>query len=373
MRFLKYIIPITLLAGAAILCGIRWKAWFNNPPEAPWNQDTISYHFYTFGEDSIPGFIKQSNGIYKDTIQSDTFRLLLLGDVHNGIDSLQYRNMYLRHKPLDCYAQVGDFMERCYFCYYQLLVRELIHTGFDSIPILAVPGNHEYMKGIVRHLPEMWTEWFSNPLNGPDRFKGSTYYVDFQNLRFIVIDTNGLQRLSDYTTVLTWLNRTLCEAGSRYTVVMMHHPVLSGAVGRQNMVIKVAFYDALNKADIVFSGHDHNYTRRLPFIGTNSAKKFYLSKVNHKDTRICSGKQLYNVLTLCNDTLTIETFLMDSGEKYDEIQVIHHTNNERQYIDNWSGKKEIIELPEKYEKRHNIKVSKFYRRRNLRMAKDTIL
>ena len=293
--------------------------------------------------------------------------IYVLSDIHGNLRRFNSVMEQINLKQSDTLYILGDVIDR-----YPdgIKILQKIMKMKNAQMLL---GNHEYMKGIVRHLPEMWTEWFSNPLNGPDRFKGSTYYVDFENLRFIVIDTNGLQRLSDYTTVLTWLNRTLCEAGSRYTVVMMHHPVLSGAVGRQNMVIKVAFYDALNKADIVFSGHDHNYTRRLPFIGTNSAKKFYLSKVNHKDTRICSGKQLYNVLTLCNDTLTIETFLMDSGEKYDEIQVIHHTNNERQYIDNWSGKKEIIELPEKYEKRHNIKVSKFYRRRNLRMAKDTIL
>jgi len=371
MKYIKYIILLLILTGAAILCCVRWDAWFSNPPEAIWQQDTIPYHFYGFGEDTIPGF-EQKDSYFADIQDSTELKIVLFGDVHNNVDSTQFKTIYQRHQPIDCYAQLGDFMERCYFCYYQLLVQNLIHSGFDNIPLISTPGNHEYKKGIIRRLPEFWTELYSNPLNGPERFLESTYYIDFRGLRFICIDTNGLQRISDFTITLTWLNKVMDEAKDKYIVVMMHHPVFSGAIGRQNILIYSSFYNTLKNADLVFSGHDHLYTRRLPFVGINSAQKFYLSKVNAKDERICSGRQMYELLTLKNDTLTLQTYLMDSGEIYDEIKVYKNAENQHEYIDLYQGKTEIIDLPQKYIHRNDWKVRQFSSKRQIRLDKDTI-
>lgn len=365
-RLIGYISIFVILTGIGVLAYIRWDAWFGNPPETPWHQDTVSYHFYGFGEAQVPGFVYQG-AYFQDTLSPDTLQFLLLGDVHNNVDSTQFRAIVQQHQPLDFYAQLGDFMERCHFSYYQLLLQQLQNSGLDSLPLLSTPGNHEYIKGVIRQLHPNWQKWFCNPQNGPERFVGSTYYVDFKGLRFIVIDTNGLQRLVDFTSTLTWLNRTMDEAKGKFIVVMMHHPVLSGAVGRQNLLIKGTFYHALQKADLVFSGHDHNYNRRLPFVGTNSAKKFYLSKINPKDTRICSGRQMYEILTLSHDTLTMQTYLMNSGKKYDEIKVYRDSLGQRVYIDNYVTQPEIIEIPEKYRQRTSQKVKHFWERRSRRL------
>lgn len=369
-RIIGYISILTVLTGVGILCFIRWNAWFGNPPEPAWEKDTVSYHFYTFAQDTVPGFVEY-NDCWYDTVSPDILRFIVLGDVHNSIIRSEWDSLYLRHPDIDFYAQVGDFLERGYFFYYQQMVSELQGTPFEHLPFVTTPGNHEYRKGIVRRLPQQWHTWFVNPDNGPQRFAGSTYYVDFASLRLIVIDTNGLQFLSDYTSTLTWLNTTLARAKNKFTMVLMHHPVYSGAVGRQNIPVYLFFRRALQHADIVFSGHDHNYNRRLPFVGINSAKKFYMSKVSDHDARICSGRQVYELCSVTPDTLRVETYLAD-GTLYDVFGVARVNDTEHEYFFSCDSlPQEIILLPDKYQSRTSTKkVQRFLRRKADRLRQE---
>lgn len=361
---------IILTAGAAV-CIIRWRAWFgNNAPEPQWESDTIAYHFYAFGEDSIPGF-EQIGQEWIDKKEPDILRICLLGDVHNSIEHSLYDSIYSRHPYIDCYAQTGDFVERGYFYYFQQLFHDLSGTPFEDLPILACPGNHEYTKGIPSRLSPLWCNIFREPANGPKDFIGTSYYVDFQDLRFIVINTHGLQWLHDYTRVNTWLTSVLQDTGDKFAVIMMHHPVFSCGAGRQNPLIYLAFRWTLSKADLIFAGHDHNYSRRLPFINTNSASKYYLNKVNPKDERICSGHRLYEILSIGKDTLTIQTYTLEDGTLYDEVQIIRGENG-KDVVDHFIGQPELIDLPQRYEGKNNAKIRRFLNRRKHRQLVNSV-
>ncbi len=316
------IIVLILLMGGTILCAVRWKVWFGNPQEPQWEGDTIAYQFYTFAQDSVPGFVYKDCQ-WQDVKDPDSLVFILLGDVHNQVDSMQWEAMAQRHPNIDFYAQLGDFIDRGYFYYAQQLISELEGTPFAQLPLVVTPGNHEYHKGIVRRLPQLWHDLFPQPLNGPERFKGSTFFIDFPALRFIAIDTNGLQRLSDYTRVNFWVRNALNTADGRFTVVMMHHPVYASAKGRFNLGIYLTFARLLRKADVVFSGHDHTYARRMPFIGTVSTRKFKRIKDNHNWESSCTDKQLYEVVSISQDTLRINTYLIDSGELFDSVKITH--------------------------------------------------
>lgn len=320
MKWFRAILLVIILVGGAVLCAVRWHAWFANPVEPEFEGDTISYHFFTFGQDSVPGFVPTSNG-WRDTIGPDTLQFILLGDVHNAVDSIQWALMAERHPKLDFYAQLGDFMERSYFYYAQQLYHQLNGTAFAQLPVITCPGNHEYMKGVVRRLPDTWYQIFAHPLNGPQRFLGSTYYVDFPSLRLVVIDTNGLQTISDFTIVHTWAMKALMSSGNRFRIVMMHHPVYSSAHGRQNILIYLAFRSLASKSDLIFSGHDHNYVRQLPFVGTNSTRKYHRPKNSAAPSY--ATKQLYELITITSDSLWMETRLIDSGELCDSVVLAH--------------------------------------------------
>ena len=203
------------------------------------------------------------------------------------------------------------------------------------------------------------------PLNGPADYLGQTYYVDFPAMRFIVIDTYGLQGLHAYTRVQTWVKRAMLGAGDRFVVVMMHEPVHSCGAGRQSVPIYLTFRRTLDKADLVIAGHDHNYSRRMPYINTNAATKYYLNKVNPKDERICSGHRLYEVLSVDEDTLRVQTYLMEDGSLYDEVEVIK-TDGKRLVRSSFGREGEKIDLPDRYKDRNDAKVRRFKNRRKAR-------
>ena len=328
MRALKIILTILILAGATVLCVVRWDAWFKNPPEPAWTGDTIDYRFFAFGDDSVPGF--EYNGVdWEPLRESDTLQILLFGDVHNSVTRSQWEAVAQRHPQADVYAQLGDFVERGYFYYAQQLYHELNGTGFDSLPIINVPGNHEYLKGLRRTLPDYWLETFHHPLNGPQDYAGTTYYVDFPNLRVIAINTNGLQHLHELTRVNAWAKQTIKNAGDKFVIVLMHHPVHSSCEGRHNIHVSATFIRALSGADIIFAGHDHNYTRRLPYVNTNAAKKAHRHKLSKRDQRVASGVQLYESIAVYSDTLRMQTRFIDSGELYDEVLIIHNEHGKQ--------------------------------------------
>ena len=323
-RWIGWIIGLCLLAGGAILCAIRWQVWFGNPPEPKYNEPIIAHQFMTMDNDSV-----------SDALQRDTLSFLLLGDIHNSLTNTEMSLLSERHPDIQFWAQLGDWMERPYLCYEQQIYQSLLGTRFDSLPIVAIPGNHEYLKGIVKTLSEHWKTIFPNPQNGPARFLGTTYYVDFPHLRLIAIDTDGLHRVSDYTQVAFWLKKTLREAGKKFTVVMMHHPVYSTAEGRSNPLMWLAFHSAMREADVVFSGHDHNYARRTEhykarfwkkeeptiFIGTNASAKKYPVKENKKYEASLTGEPVYESLFVTQNALYISTYNLHSYELIDEVEI----------------------------------------------------
>ena len=323
-RWIGWIIGLCLLAGGATVCAIRWEAWFGNPPEPEWTGEKITHQFMTMNNDSV---LRE--------LQRDTLSFILLGDIHNSLTNDQMAALSQRHLDIQFWAQMGDWMERPYMYYEQMMYQSLLGTRFDSLPIVAIPGNHEYLKGVVKTLPDHWKNIFPNPQNGPARFLGTTYYVDFPQLRLIALNTDGLHRMSDYTQVSFWLKKTLRNAGKKFTMVMMHHPVYSFAEGRSNPLMWLAFHSAMREADIVFSGHDHNYARRTEyykarfwkkeeptiFIGTNASMKKYKIKENYQYEASLYGEPVYEYIFITPTSLSVYTYNLNSGIEIDKIVI----------------------------------------------------
>lgn len=311
-----------LLLGGVVLCAVRWQVWFGNPPEPEWTADTLDTHFTTFA--TLP--YDQCDSL----MGQHPLSILVFGDVHNSISREQYMAVAERHPHVDCYAQLGDFMDRGYFYYAQQLVHQLDSTPFRTLPIINCAGNHEYRKGIARRLPAWWQEMFPQPDNGPLNFVGRSYFIDFPYLRFIVIDTNGIHDLRDFTRVVTWLKSVIRfndsparSAVQPFTVVMMHHPVLSSAKKRFNAGVFAFFYRTLSGADLVFAGHDHNYARRLPFVNLSSVTTRSRAVSNAMYGYLpfdCSASGVfYALLTIDRGNMVLQVFDLQTGEPIDSI------------------------------------------------------
>ncbi|MEE1095524.1 MAG: metallophosphoesterase [Paludibacteraceae bacterium] len=271
-RKIKIATLILLLAGSAILCAVRWQAWFGIPEEPQWNGPIQTYQFHTFEADTVHGFTHTDNG-WTNTSTPHSLDILILGDIHNNLTTTDYNQIAQRHPEIDIITQAGDWLERGQTYYYQSLLKEWIPSELSKLPVINCPGNHEYTKGILKSLPKDWYSWFPHPQNGTVDHKGSMYYIDFPQLRFIVIDTNPLNRIVYLTRTLTWAQEAINTAGDKHVITMMHHPIFSAAEGRFNPLVYASLRYPLGQADLVISGHDHSYMRHMPFVVLNSAGK----------------------------------------------------------------------------------------------------
>jgi predicted phosphodiesterase len=306
-KWIKFIVLMLLLAGGAILCAIRWQAWFGMPPEPQWTGDTIDYVFPYPGEGTT---------------------ILMLGDIHNRLTQTDYDTLAARVPEADAVAQIGDWMERGQEYYRQKLLREWSLSALMGLPVIACPGNHEYSKGVNKTISPAWEHTFSHPHNGPIDVPGVSYYVDLPQIRFIVIDTNPLVRLVDLTRTLTWLRVAMHDAGDRFIVVMMHHPVLSAGKGRHNPLIHAAFRHALGEADLVIAGHDHSYMRHTPFVILNTAGKPRQQQPLIAP-EVTDTVPVYGVLKITdaetpNPNLQFKVYRLDDAALIDSLYVKHN-------------------------------------------------
>lgn len=312
----KWIIGIVialLVAGGAVLCVVRWQAWFGMPQEPTWTGQRFTYTFPLFEQDTTP----------------QSLDILVLGDVHNRLTCADYDTLAARVPQVDAVAQTGDWLDRGQSYYYQLLLREWTRSALYGTPVIACPGNHEYSKGLNKSLSPVWDRAFTHPSNGPVGVPGASYYMDYPQLRFIVIDTNPLQRLVYLTRTLTWLRTLMDSAGDRYVVVMMHHPVLSPGRGRMNPLIYAAFRHALGQADIVIAGHDHSYMRHAPYVVINSGGKVKTQRMLFTP-EVTDSVPTYSVLSVKASTvsyqpspLVFNTYRLSDGQLVDILYVKH--------------------------------------------------
>ena len=322
-RWVKILIPSLLLTVGVVICALRWQAWFGMPAEPQWTGETIDYVFPTFAQDTVPGFVYSEDG-WLDTVSPLSLDLILLGDIHNRLSREDYDSLAARVPEADAVVQVGDWLHRGQNYYRQLLLREWTASRLCGLPVINCPGNHEYSKGIRKTLSPIWSETFPQPCNGPEGVPGKHYYVDFQHLRYIVIDSNPLVRLVYLTRTLTWLREAMSTAGDRYVVVMMHHPVLSVAKGRFNSLIYATFRHALSEVDLAVAGHDHSYMRRTPFVVLNASGKGKEQRY-HFQTQVTDTAQTYSVLHVPYNgvNMTFKTYRRSDGQVIDSLYVCH--------------------------------------------------
>ena len=101
------------------------------------------------------------------------------------------------------------------------------------IPIVAIPGNHEYTKvaGVRRKLTDHWRSVFTFPSNGPRGLEETCYTVQYQNLLVVAMNT-----MSSHAEQALWLDDVLAKNTSRWVVCTFHHPIFSTATKKDDNV-----------------------------------------------------------------------------------------------------------------------------------------
>ena len=193
----------------------------------------------------------------------------------------------------------------------------------------------------IEKVSSHWRPQFSFPIQDvPDeRLKETVYYIDYQNVRFISLDSNiALENQID------WLRTNLENNSNRWTVITFHHPLYSPASSRDNKEMRQLWKPILDefKVDLVLSGHDHTYSRTGlidsknikniptgykqaydPNIGTVhvvsvSGPKMYEITKGAYAKKFAENTQLYQIIDIEENNLRFRAYTA-TGKLYDEF------------------------------------------------------
>ena len=223
-----------------------------------------------------------------------------------------------------------------------------IHGMLPSVP---VPGNHEYRPlsnateaDKTKNLSVQLKPQFTLPENGPKNLSETTYFFDYQDTRFILLNSNTNQQEQ-----VPWLESVLKDNPNKWTIVTFHHPIFSTANERDNQELREMWKPLLDKykVDLVLQGHDHTYARGQagavsknelagfnkldPNAGTVyvvsvSGGKMYNFKKdlwNNYDANLerkAENTQLFQVIKIDGDQLLFEAYTA-TGELYDSFSL----------------------------------------------------
>ncbi len=126
-------------------------------------------------------------------------------------------------------------------------------------------------------LSSFWVPQFPYPDNGPAwtdypgaaNIAKTAYWVDYQGVRFIGLNTN-VQSIPELMAKQTaWLEGLLKDNPNKWTVVTFHHPVYSNTGTRNNPVVRAQWGPLFEKygVDLVLQGHDHSLRPGQPEVG----------------------------------------------------------------------------------------------------------
>lgn len=226
------------------------------------------------------------------------------------------------------------------------------------IPVVATPGNHEYAsreepKGHkIRWLSRHWAAQFAFPRHGPSGLETSVYYLDYQNLRVISLNSNERQKEQ-----VPWLEKVLAESDAAWTVITFHHPIFSTAKQRDNPELRSAWKPVFDRhrVDLVLTGHDHSYGRTGLLVGDRNVtagvnwrsapsgtvyvvsvsgpKMYDLDGKPHVEMpRRAEDTQLYQIITIDGQTLRYEARTA-AGEVYDAFTLKKRLGEPNEMID----------------------------------------
>lgn len=203
-----------------------------------------------------------------------------------------------------------------------------------SIPFAPAAGNHDF------YSPLFPLYFSSNGVNAA----GNNYYFSFGNAVFVILDSNNIITPVHKKTISDAVN---AYPDAPWRVIVLHHGAYSSCADDFTNktcagTLKSTFDEY--EIDLVLSGHNHFYSRTYPIYngGISSVGTVYFEagsasggKCSSYDTSddelIVHSVQLseasYSLLTFSEDTITVNSYLTDSGEVFDSFTIVNTDNS----------------------------------------------
>ena len=328
--------------------------------------ETVSnYHTVTFTDlvpDTVYAYRVGDGSIWSEWIQFRTaskeaqpFSFLYVGDAQNYILELWSRLIregYRKAPDASFIIHAGDLINNAHN-------ERQWHEWFTAggwihrmLPSISTPGNHEYSyrtpeerEQRIRELSVQWQPQFNLPENGIADLPETNYFLDYQGVRFISLNSNKMVEEQ-----VSWLDSILSDNPNRWTIATFHHPIYSASERRNNLKLRNLWKPLFDKhrVDLVLQGHDHSYARgrsELPeenqvagmnardysgtmYVVSVSGGKMYKLRPDGWEgfgdavrDRGAENTQLFQLVSINGDQLSFEAYTA-TGELYDAFDLI---------------------------------------------------
>lgn len=199
---------------------------------------------------------------YRHQEFKDTVKFLYFGDTQNGIydhTTKIYKQAFNKFDDAQLAIHVGDLINHANNDYEWSEWHAATNDINTSVPVIATPGNHEYLKnleGSKIQLSSYWTTVFPYPY----KWDAGSYFFDYGFVRLVVLNSN--EKVDEQGR---WLDSLLSKTQQPWVILVSHHPVFSGARKRLNKGLQDNWLPVIkkyqNKIGLVLQGHDHTYAR----------------------------------------------------------------------------------------------------------------
>lgn len=284
------------------------------------------------------------------------FSFIYLGDTQNGILSLGSRVIRQAFNSTASPAltlHAGDLVAQRDDMVHDDEWGEWTQAGgysFSTVPQVPATGNHEYVDAVdaggreTRRLGPHWGKQFALPANGAAGVESTTYFTDYQGVRFVVLDGTAAIDLGKLDVQTAWLDKALSEPGPLWRIVVFHQPIYTCARPEDTAELKAAWAPVFERrnVDLVLQGHDHCYSRLSSAKGKDDAKRrhdageaqgpvYVVSVTGTKmyalndraltqPDRVAEDTQLYQVITVEKDRIGFEARTA-RGALYDAFEL----------------------------------------------------
>ena len=191
--------------------------------------------------------------------------IVALGDTqvaNRGVPRATIRAALAAEPDADLLLQAGDGVDRPYLDSQWADLFAAIGSAGRTRNWVASIGNHEQCVLLTKcrsKQGQAFRSYFDWPSNGFPRQGQTWFWLDYQDVRIVVLDTFG-GRLADQAR---FLDEALASNPNRWSIVLMHTPPFATRPGRTNDEVRATLLPIVEArgVDLVLTGHDHSYAR----------------------------------------------------------------------------------------------------------------
>jgi len=206
-----------------------------------------AFKFLVFGDSQSPATGSDPYGIWRETIH----------------------NAFKANPDAAFFVNVGDLVdfgqEEAHWNAWFAAAKGVI----DTIPAMAVAGNHESYGQRKIGKPSYFAKQFFLPSNSPSSLKNQAYSYNYGPVHLIALDSQGAEqkRYGDILSIQqSWLESDLTTNNSDWKLAFFHRSPYGVKSDRNESEVRDAFCPILERhhVDLVFNAHDHGIKRTHP-------------------------------------------------------------------------------------------------------------